>query len=185
MCEQLVCVKWWWAVSSEEKKGEARVDIKKLDEIISKLDDIVKRLEKLNISEEKKKELIVTLEDTINELEDAITSLERRCDVEELKEVGILLRTLGDVARDVLGSAINKFIEIIDGKRLGENIAALYNSLKGAGLPDQVVQDIVKEYTTRVLSSIPNIADLASKFLSVAEVRGNKAEKEAEREKSQ
>jgi archaellum component FlaC len=172
-------------VSSEERRGEARVDTKKLDEIVSKLDDIVKRLEKLDIPEEKKKELIATLEDTINELEDAITGLERRCDVEELKEVGNLLRTLGDVARDVLGSAINKFTEIIDGKRLGENIAALYNSLKGAGLPDQVVQDVVKEYTTRVLSSIPNIADLASKFLSVAEVRGKKAEKEAEREKSQ
>jgi len=172
-------------LSSEEKKSEMRVDTEKLEKIIGKLDDIVKRLEKLDIPEEKKKELIATLEDIINELEDAIMGLERRCDVEELKEVGNLLRTLGDVARDVLGSAINKFTEIIDGKRLGENIAALYNSLKGAGLPDQVVQDIVKEYTTRVLSSIPNIADLASKFLSVAGVRGKKAEKEAEREKSQ
>jgi flagellin-specific chaperone FliS len=172
-------------LSSEEKKSEMRVDTEKLEKIIGKLDDILKRLEKLDISREKREDLIATLEDTIHELEDAVMGLERRSDVEELKEVGNLLRTLGDVARDVLGSAINKFTEIIDGKRLGENIAALYNSLKGAGLPDQVVQDIVKEYTTRVLSSIPNIADLASKFLSVAEVRGNKAEKEAEREKSQ
>jgi len=172
-------------LSSEEKKSEMRVDTEKLEKIIGKLDDIVKRLEKLDISREKREDLIATLEDTIHELEDAVMGLERRSDVEELKEVGNLLRTLGDVARDVLGSAINKFIEIIDGKRLGENIAALYNSLKSAGLPDQAVHDIVKEYTTRVLSSIPNIADLASKFLSVAEMRGKKTEKEVEKEKSQ
>jgi DNA-directed RNA polymerase beta' subunit len=172
-------------LSSEEKKSEMRVDTEKLEKIIGKLDDIVKRLEKLDISREKREDLIATLEDTIQELEDAVMGLESRSDVEELKEVGNLLRTLGDVARDVLGSAINKFIEIIDGKRLGENIAALYNSLKSAGLPDQVVHDIVKEYTTRVLSSIPNIADLASKFLSVAEMRGKKTEKEVEKEKSQ
>jgi hypothetical protein len=167
------------------KKSEMRVDTEKLEKIIGKLDDIVKRLEKLDIPKEKREDLIATLEDTIHELEDAVMGLESRSDVEELKEVGNLLRTLGDVARDVLGSAINKFIEIIDGKRLGENIAALYNSLKSAGLPDQVVHDIVKEYTTRVLSSIPNIADLASKFLSVAEMRGKKTEKEVEKEKSQ
>jgi hypothetical protein len=167
------------------KKSEMRVDTEKLEKIIGKLDDIVKRLEKLDIPREKREDLIATLEDTIHELEDAVMGLESRSDVEELKEVGNLLRTLGDVARDVLGSAINKFIEIIDGKRLGENIAALYNSLKSAGLPDQVVHDIVKEYTTRVLSSIPNIADLASKFLSVAEMRGKKTEKEVEKEKSQ
>jgi DNA-directed RNA polymerase beta' subunit len=172
-------------LSSEEKKSEMRVDTGKLEKIIGKLDDIVKRLEKLDIPREKREDLIATLEDTIHELEDAVMGLESRSDVEELKEVGNLLRTLGDVARDVLGSAINKFIEIIDGKRLGENIAALYNSLKSAGLPDQVVHDIVKEYTTRVLSSIPNIADLASKFLSVAEMRGKKTEKEVEKEKSQ
>jgi hypothetical protein len=172
-------------LSSEEKKSEMRVDTGKLEKIIGKLDDIVKRLEKLDIPREKREDLIATLEDTIQELEDAVMGLESHSDVEELKEVGNLLRTLGDVARDVLGSAINKFIEIINGKRLGENIAALYNSLKSAGLPDQVVHDIVKEYTTRVLSSIPNIADLASKFLSVAEMRGKKTEKEVEKEKSQ
>jgi len=172
-------------LSSEEKKSEMRVDTEKLEKIIGKLDDIVKRLEKLDIPREKREDLIATLENTIHELEDAAMGLKSRSDVEELKEVGNLLRTLGDVARDVLGSAINKFIEIIDGKRLGENIAALYNSLKSAGLPDQVVHDIVKEYTTRVLSSIPNIADLASKFLSVAEMRGKKTEKEVEKEKSQ
>jgi len=166
-------------VSLEEKvKEAARLEnsIRKLEELIHKLEKILEEFKKSEIPN--KEEFLERLSDIIDDLEDSVEDLTKPSDVEELREVGNLLKTLGDVARDVIGSAISKFSEMIDGKRLGVNIAALYTSLKTAGLPDQVIQDIVKEYTTKTLSAVPNIAELVSKFLTMAEIK-KKEEKEA------
>jgi len=171
-------------VNSEEKiKERVRLEdkIRKLEDLIQRLENIFEKFEKSEIPG--KEEFLERLSDIIRELEDSIVDLTKPSEVEELREVGNFIRTLGDVARDVIGSAISKFTEMINGKRLGENIASLYTSLKNAGLPDQVIQDIVKEYTTRTLSAVPNIAELVSKFLTMAEIK-KKEEKEVPRKEA-
>jgi exonuclease VII small subunit len=167
--------------SGERVKESTRLEdkIKKLEELIHRLENIYKEFEKAEIP--RKEEVLERLSDVIRELEDSVIDLTKPSEVEELREVSNLLRTLGDVARDVIGSAISKFTEMINGKRLGENIASLYTSLKSSGLPEQVIQDIIKEYTTRTLSAIPNIAELISKFFAMAEAK-KKESRELKRE---
>jgi len=170
-------------VRNTEKSAQFEDKIKKLDDLIRRLENLFEKLEKSEIPSKEEfsrrlSDIIDELEDVVYSLEDFATGLSKSSDVEELREVGRFIRVLGDVARDVLGSAISKFSEIIDGRRLGENVAALYTSLKNAGLPDHLVQEIVKEYTTRTLSSIPNLADLVSKFLTVAEMKKEESSRE-------
>jgi len=117
------------------------------------------------------------LSDIVEELEDAVDRFESHPELEllELKEVTNMLRVLGDVGRDIIGSVIGKLMELMDGKRLGENISALYTSLKNAGMPDPIIQEIIKDYVNKALS-MANIGEIVEKLLPVITQR--KVEKE-------
>jgi len=162
----------WGGVDSGEGAERASEEVKKLEELVSRIERVLDELKKAEFPS--REELVERLTDVVKEIEDYINSLSRPSEVSELREVSNLLKTLGDVARDVLGSAISKFMEIVDGRKLGENISSLYTNLKNAGLPDQVIQEIIRDYTAKILSAVPNIADLVAKFLSMAQLKGGK-----------
>jgi archaellum component FlaC len=44
----------------------------------------------------------------------------------ELREVGELIKTLGEVGKDVIGTIVVKLGKFFDGKKLGERIIALH-----------------------------------------------------------
>ena len=159
-------------MDSGEGAERASEEVKKLEELVSRIERVLDELKKAEFPS--REELVERLTDVVKEIEDYINSLSRPSEVSELREVSNLLKTLGDVARDVLGSAISKFMEIVDGRKLGENISSLYTNLKNAGLPDQVIQEIIRDYTAKILSAVPNIADLVAKFLSMAQLKGGK-----------
>lgn len=47
-----------------------------------------------------------------------------------------------------------------------ENVSSLYTSLKSAGMPDDMIKEIVTDYVKRTLAVVPEISELISKFLA-------------------
>lgn len=77
--------------------------------------------------------------------------------------VSVILERLGHLAKEV----VNAIMSSLDGKRLGEEIAEFYSNLKDAGLPDQVVEEMVKDFYRRKLELVPSLNELV-KVLSTA-----------------
>ncbi|WP_440058972.1 hypothetical protein ACSU1N_04035 [Thermogladius sp. 4427co] len=122
--------------------------------------------------------IIGDLKDIAGELEESKARLE----VEELREVGNLIKTLGSTARELITPLIDKLMEALDGKRLGENVSTLYRSLKESGMPDQLVESIVREYVGKALS-LANIGDVLSRVLAGFGKPPSMVKKEEEKEK--
>ncbi|MET1159570.1 MAG: hypothetical protein ABWW65_01280 [Thermoprotei archaeon] len=112
------------------------------------------------------------------------TREERASEVEEIRaakevieSIGTLIDRVKDAVRDILSTALTS----LDGKKLGEEIASMYKQLKEAGMPEELVNDIVKDYYNRKLSLIPSIDEL---LRSIArEIASSKVRLEVEKEK--
>lgn len=76
------------------------------------------------------------------------------------------LEKLGIVSKDI----VNAVVSTLDGSKLGKEIVDLYNSLKSAGLPENLVVEIVKDFYKKKLEIAPSLSDIVK---SVSEVRGS------------
>jgi hypothetical protein len=148
--------------------------IKTLEAIVGKFENIVERLERG--SPELWKEFREEIEDLLDEAREALDRVKSgRSDVEEIMELMPLLERMISMIKDLIGTAISQLTSALDGRRLGEDIGSLYERLKQAGMPENLIAETVKEYTRKRLESSPNLQDivdmLMNRFLSI-DIRG-------------
>lgn len=149
------------------------IRVRKLEEIIEEIEKLIERLEKSDL--QGKENIIGKLEDLVENAEDVIVEISgKKSDTEELREVlGVVapfLKDLGSTMKDILDTALGKLTEFLDGKKLGENIASLYENLKKTGMPDQMINEIVKEYVRKLLESAPDLSSLLKNIFSGLEI---------------
>jgi hypothetical protein len=156
-------------LSSEDKTGKGSERIRRIEEAISRIREIIEELKKQDVSN--RDVLIKQLEEAIGDLRIIIEDAKKRVSPEyeltvireSLREVTNMFKTIGELVKDSIISYMDKQF---NARKLGEDIASLYTSLKNAGLPDQMINDIVKEYTKKALSGL-NIGELVEKLLSM------------------
>jgi len=94
---------------------------------------------------------------------------EEESDVEELREalstVTPFLENLFTWLRTGLKEVLSFIQASYDGKKLGEDIAQLYQALKSQGLPDDMIKEMVKEYYEKRLSSLPDWGSIVNKIM--------------------
>jgi predicted transcriptional regulator len=156
-------------LSSEDMTGKRSERIRRIEEAISRIREIIEELKKQDVSN--RDVLLKQLEETIGDLRIIIEDTKKRVSPEyeltvireSLREVTNMFKTIGELVKDSIISYMDKQF---NARKLGEDIASLYTSLKNAGLPDQMINDIVKEYTKKALSGL-NIGELVEKLLSM------------------
>jgi hypothetical protein len=156
--------------SKEEVLRKREEMLGKISEMLNRLEKIIDEIKKADIT--RKEELVKELERVARNLEISTKRLLKPLEVEELREVKELIKTLGEVGKDVVGTIVVKLGEFFDGKRLGENISALYTSLKNTGMPDDMIKEIVMDYVKRTLTVVPEVYELISKFLVMTQRPG-------------
>jgi hypothetical protein len=72
---------------------------------------------------------------------------------------------LGSIVKEMVGTAVSQFVQALDGKKLGEDIGSLYERLKQAGMPEELVTETVKEYARKRIENVPSLSDLLERFL--------------------
>ena len=88
-------------------------------------------------------------------------------DVEELKGVlSAVSEFLGSI-RGTLKDLMSSMIESLDGKKLGEEVAAFYAGLKEKGVPEELARDMTKEFFRRKLELTPSMGDVLGSLRSV------------------
>jgi hypothetical protein len=82
----------------------------------------------------------------------------------ELKEVlGAISEFLSGLSGP-LERLIDTFLRAVDGKKLGADVAAFYESLREAGMPEDLAAQMTKEYFEKRLTAF-DIAKLVEKFI--------------------
>jgi predicted transcriptional regulator len=156
-------------LGSEDKTGKGSERIRRIEEAISRIREIIEELKKQDVSN--RDVLLKQLEEAIGDLRIIIEDTKKRVSPEyeltvireSMREVTNMFKTIGELVKDSIISYMDKQF---NARKLGEDIASLYTSLKNAGLPDQMINDIVKEYTKKALSGL-NIGELVEKLLSM------------------
>ena len=115
-------------------------------------------------------------------------------EAEEVKEileaVTPFLERLKDMAKEIIVTVAGS----LDGKKLGEEVASLYKELKSQGLPDDLINDLVKEFYRKKLEMAPSISEVLksiteafkgkkAKVIVEEEKRGEEEEEKEEKEK--
>ncbi|MEM4969779.1 MAG: hypothetical protein QXE01_00840 [Sulfolobales archaeon] len=160
--------------------------IRRLEAVVGRFENIAERLEKS--SPELWKEFREEIEELLDEAREALDRVKSgRSDVEELKELMPFLDRMVSMVKDLIGTAISQLTSALDGRKLGEDIGSLYERLKQAGMPENLIAETVKEYTRKRLESSPSLPEvvemLMNRFLSM-NIRGIKGEQADKREKS-
>ena len=81
-------------------------------------------------------------------------------EIEELDAVAKFIDKLKDSLKDIL----NMLLETISGKRIGEDVAQFYESLKARGLPEDIVIKLTEEYFKKRIETIPSLNELFKQF---------------------
>ncbi|MEM0380701.1 MAG: hypothetical protein QXX35_04575 [Desulfurococcaceae archaeon] len=108
-----------------------------------------------------------------------IISSSESTDVEELRQVLSALSEFIDRIKDSLRDVLTILVTSIDAKKLAQDITTLYNDLKNAGLPDEIVDRIVTDFYKKRLEAIPSTSELVKTIAEAIKTRsGFKIEKE-------
>ncbi len=86
--------------------------------------------------------------------------IEKKSDVEEMREVFEILTPFIEKLKDMAKELVIIVTQSIDGKKLGEEATALYKELKEAGLPDDVVNEMVRDFFNKKLEMAPSLGEL-------------------------
>ena len=70
--------------------------------------------------------------------------------------VSAWLKKLGIVAKDIA----NTVVSILNSSKIGKEIVDLYNNLKSAGLPENLVIEIARDFYKKKLETAPSLNDL-------------------------
>ena len=82
-------------------------------------------------------------------------------EAKELREVFSAISEFIDSIRGPIKEFINMFISALDGRKLGEEVAAFYNQLKQAGVPEKLAEEMTKEFLRKRLELAPDLSKLA------------------------
>ena len=103
------------------------------------------------------------MNNTVVELGERMSSEEKKRKEEVDEELKFILTSISewiDKGKDLVREIVNSLTSSLDGRKLGEDIAAFYNSLKNSGLPDELINEMVREYYKRRLEAIPSITEI-------------------------
>ncbi|MEB2835958.1 MAG: hypothetical protein GSR80_001041 [Desulfurococcales archaeon] len=89
---------------------------------------------------------------------------ESESDVRELKEILSALSEFLKGLSEPLEKLIDTILKIADGRRVGEEVAAFYSSLKGAGVPEEVAVEMTREYFHKRIAAL-DLAKLLERFI--------------------
>lgn len=145
-----------------------REELRRLETIVERIERIAEKLEKG--APELWKEVREEIEDLVDDAREALDRIKSgKGEAEEVREIMNAIMPffdkLGSIAREVVGTSVSQFVQALDGKKLGEDIGSLYERLKQAGMPEELVTETVKEYARKRIESVPSLSDLLERFL--------------------
>ncbi len=74
---------------------------------------------------------------------------EKDNDAEELRAIGDLVKSVGDLLREIVGfirQVMDEILDSIKGDKLGAEVAAFYSQLRDAGMPEDMIASMTREY---------------------------------------
>ncbi len=81
-------------------------------------------------------------------------------EIEELDAVAEFIDKLKDSLKDIL----DILLETISGKKIGEDVAQFYESLKARRLPDEIAIKLTEEYFRKRIETISSLNELFKQF---------------------
>lgn len=93
----------------------------------------------------------------------------------ELEAVAEFINKLKDAGKEL----IMVLVDSMSGKKLGEDVASFYESLKNKGLPEELVIKMTEEYFKKRLSTIPDIGSLIKQLTTVKSLEFSAKSKES------
>ncbi|BAN89696.1 hypothetical protein [Aeropyrum camini] len=82
-----------------------------------------------------------------------------RSDVEELREVLAAVSEFIKNLEEPLGNILKTALSVMDGAKLGEEVASFYKKLRDSGMPEEMVEEFTREYFRMRMESL-NIAKI-------------------------
>ncbi len=88
------------------------------------------------------------------------------------EQVRGILRAVSEFIIDLkepLKEMLDAMVNVLEGKKLGEEVAVFYKKLKEAGMPEDMVREMTKEFLEKKLETAPSVGSLISKLQDVIE----------------
>ncbi len=88
------------------------------------------------------------------------------------EQVRGILRAVSEFIIDLkepLKEMLDAMVNVLEGKKLGEEVAVFYKKLKEAGMPEDMVREMTKEFLEKKLETAPSVGSLISKLQNVIE----------------
>lgn len=142
-----------------------------LGKIRRKLEEVERLLK--NIDSTGREEVLERIHRTLSEIRDLLEEIAegKESEAEEAAKIIAaatpLIERLGSFVKEALKSVTDELSRSLDGKKLAEDIAALYQGLKQAGMSDEVVNEMVKDYYRRRLESVPSLNNLLGNIMKM------------------
>jgi|GEM_PF-2134626 hypothetical protein len=92
----------------------------------------------------------------------------RSADVEELVVVKEVVSEVFDKIGSIAKEIVSANMASLDGKKLSQEIAEFYTNIKSAGIPDEIAQEMVREFYRKKLELAPSLNELARSLTEVA-----------------
>lgn len=90
-----------------------------------------------------------------------------------LEEVEELRGVLGAISefltglREPIKELIDTLMSALDGKKLGEEVAEFYSKLRDSGVPEDLAEEMVRDYFKKKLEAAPSIGDFVEDLRKV------------------
>lgn len=112
-----------------------------------------------------------------------------KTEVEELKVIGEYLLPKVSELIGKLSESLKEIIDVvmssIDGKKLAQEIGELYTGLKQAGLPEDMIKEIIREFYKKKLETAPTLTDILRNITRFVSKRAVAVEEEEEEEEEE
>ncbi len=83
---------------------------------------------------------------------------------EDIREILYGVVDMLNVIKDAMAEIVEKAIELMDGEKVGSDVASFYKSLKEAGLPEDMILEMTKEYFKKRLMAVDIINLISEVF---------------------
>ncbi len=103
---------------------------------------------------------------------------EKKYKSEEAEEVREILSAVSEFISSLRGpikDLIDTLVSALNGKKLGEEVASFYKGLKEHGLPDDLVNEMTREFFHKKLESAPSISGFMDALKNMFTGRGPRA----------
>ncbi len=83
---------------------------------------------------------------------------------EDIREILSGVVDLLNVIKDAMADIVEKAMEMMEGEKVGSDVAAFYKKLKESGLPDDVVLEMTREYFKKRLKAVDIVNIISDVF---------------------